>query len=214
MLLYIIDIIQILTVIVSSIFYYKYRYSPLKYICFYLWYATINDLTIGYYLDYILKETDFLYNIRQILLFALIYYILKKNIQKQIRRKVIDFLFLIYLTTLLIEIVFFKNFISNYLPLSYFTGGLVSLLGIMYYAIERLQSEDTTPIQKDLTVWFLMGNLIFWIGYLPVYIILNNYTYFHEDVINSLIVLKKIFIIVQNIIFIFGFIVSGRVRKS
>jgi len=175
---------------------------------------TINDLTIGYYLDYILKETDFLYNIRQILLFALIYYILKKNIQKQIRRKVIDFLFLIYLTTLLIEIVFFKNFISNYLPLSYFTGGLVSLLGIMYYAIERLQSEDTTPIQKDLTVWFLMGNLIFWIGYLPVYIILNNYTYFHEDVINSLIVLKKIFIIVQNIIFIFGFIVSGRVRKS
>ena len=175
MLLYIIDIIQILTVIVSSIFYYKYRYSPLKYICFYLWYATINDLTIGYYLDYILKETDFLYNIRQILLFALIYYILKKNIQKQIRRKVIDFLFLIYLTTLLIEIVFFKNFISNYLPLSYFTGGLVSLLGIMYYAIERLQSEDTTPIQKDLTVWFLMGNLIFWIGYLPVYIILNNY---------------------------------------
>ncbi|WP_299208618.1 hypothetical protein [uncultured Dokdonia sp.] len=118
------------------------------------------------------------------------------------------------MTTLLIEIVFFKNFISNYLPLSYFTGGLVSLLGIMYYAIERLQSEDTTPIQKDLTVWFLMGNLIFWIGYLPVYIILNNYTYFHEDVINSLIVLKKIFIIVQNIIFIFGFIVSGRVRKS
>ncbi|MEP0262553.1 hypothetical protein [Dokdonia sp.] len=161
-----------------------------------------------------MKETDYLYNIRQILLFTLIYYILKKNIQKKVRRKVVDILFTFYLLTLFIEIIFFKNFISNYLPLSYFTGGLVSLLGIMYYAIERLQSKDTTPIQKDLTVWFLMGNLIFWIGYLPVYIILNNYTYFHNDVINNLIVLKKAFIIIQNSIFIFGFIISGKTYKN
>ncbi len=206
---YIIDIFQVLSAIASSIYLYKYKNSFLKYICAFLWYNALNDLLVLLYLDKILKETDYLYNIHQIISFSLIYWILINCINNSKRLQIIKALFSVYVIAQLIDI-FTKNFITDYLPLSYFTGGFVSLLGIMYYAIELLKSQDVIPLRKDLTVWYLMGNLIFWIGYLPIYIIFNFSENLSNDLIDDLRIIKFIFIILQNSIFILGFIWSEK----
>ncbi|MFT5890531.1 MAG: hypothetical protein ACI9Y7_000623 [Dokdonia sp.] len=208
------DIIQIITAIVSSIYFYKYKKSFLKYICYFLWYTILNEF-VGIYLGEILEQdTGYLYNIRRVVLFALIYWILKNAIIDEKRLKIVNSLFLIYALTQAVEIIYkYKTFSSDYLTISYLIGGLVSFLGIMYYAIELLKSQNITFLHKNLAVWFLMGNLIFWIVYLPINIIFTNMEYFNKEVLDSLEEIQYIFIVVQNIIFITGFIISERIPK-
>jgi hypothetical protein len=209
------DIIQIITAIVSSIYFYKYKNSFLKYICFFLWYTVLNEFTANYLGNFLEQDTGYLYNIRRIVLFALIYWILKNVITAKKRLKIINCLFLTYAVIQALEIAYkYKTFTTDYYTISYLTGGLVSFLGIMYYAIELLKSQNITFLHKNLTVWFLMANLIFWIVYLPISIIFTNYEYFPDEVLTSLGKTQIVFIVVQNIIFIFGFIVSGKIEKS
>jgi len=208
------DIIQIITAIVSSIYFYKYKNSYLKYICFFLWYTIANEFLGNYIGDVLGQDTGYLYNIRRIFLFALIYWILKNAINDSKRLKIINILFFIYALTQGIEIIYkYKTYTTDYYTVSYLIGGLVSFLGIMYYAIELLKSQNITFLHKNLTVWFLIGNLIFWIVYLPINLIFTNYEYFSKEVLDNLSVIHNIFIIIQNIIFILGFIISERINK-
>lgn len=211
---YYIDIIQIITAIVSSIYFYKYKNSFLKYICFFLWYTVLND-ALGFYLGAKLgQNTGHLYNIRRIVLFALIYWILINTIKSKKRLKIVNYLFLTYALTQAIEIAIkYKTFSTDHLTISYLVGGLVSFLGIMYYAIELLKSQNITFLHKNLAVWFLIGNLIFWIVYLPINIIFTNYEYFSNEVLNNLYTIQNVFIIIQSIIFIIGFVVSEKTLK-
>lgn len=215
MILSVFDIIQIITAIVSSIYYYKYKNSFLKYICFFLWYTVLNEF-LGFYLaDNLQQDTGYLYNIRRLLLYALIYWILKNAITDRKRLKIVNSLFFVYAIIQVAEIIYkYKTFASDYLTISYLVGGLVSFLGIMYYAIELIKSQKITFLHKNLVVWFLMGNLIFWIVYLPINIIFTNMEYFDEEILDSLGEIQKVFIVVQNIIFITGFVVSEKISDQ
>ncbi|WP_299678117.1 hypothetical protein [uncultured Dokdonia sp.] len=215
MTLSIFDIIQIITAIVSSIYFYKYKNSFLKYICYFLWYTIANEFLGNYIGEILEKDTGYLYNIRRIVLFTLIYWILKNAIKDKKRLKIINILFFIYALIQGIEIVYkYKTIIVDYYTISYFIGGLISFLGIMYYAIELLKSQNITFLHKNLTVWFLIGNLIFWIVYLPINLIFTNYEYFSKEVLDNLSVIHNTFIIIQNIIFILGFIISERIDET
>lgn len=206
------EVLSFLSAIASSIYYYKYRKTYLSIISLFLWYTALNDFIVGRFLDNLLKNTDVFYNLQQVILFALTYWLLINCIKNKRRLKIINYLFGFYAIIQIVDIVN-KNFLTDYLALSYFTGGFVSFLGIMYYAIELLENRDIIALKKDLLVWFLMGNLIFWISYLPIYIIFNYYENLNNELTYSLNMVKYTFIILQNIIFIFGFIFSNKKKQ-
>jgi len=205
------DAIQFVTAIVAFFYFKNYQDSFLKYIFFYFWYNAVN-LSLAYYTDNILEvDNGYLFNIYQAVLYILIYWILKNVIKSKIRLKIVNVLFLIYIVVQIFEVIYISNnLVTDYLVLSYFTGGIIAILSIMYYGIELLQSQNITSLRSNLTVWFFMGNLIFWIGYLPISITYEYYEHLNEDLVKDLEIVQNIFIILQNSIFIIGFLKSTK----
>lgn len=206
---YAFEIFTVLSAIISSIYFYKYKKTYLAIICPFLWYTALNEILVGRLLNH-LKHISVFYNIHQIILFSLIFWVIYKNLKNSKYLQILKILFWSYALIQVIDILT-KNIITDYLTLSYFIGGITSIIGIMLYAIELLRSKNIKPIRKDLAVWFLIANLIFWIGYLPIYIIFDNYyETIGEELSTSLRKIQFSFIILLNIIYILGFIYTDK----
>lgn len=201
--------LEFFSAIAASIYFYKYGNTYLKYIAYYLWYVVIFEAAVIFYLDSVLTYTDFIFNIWQIVLFALIHWIVYNSLKSKRVTNVVHLLFSSYYIVQLYECVT-KDFISEYLPISFFFGGIVSIISILLYTVELLKSQDVEIIRRDLTVWFLFGNLVFWIAYLPIFFVFTNHTELSYYVISVLSKIQNIFIVVQNIIFILGFVWSEK----
>jgi hypothetical protein len=207
--IYAFEIFTVLSAIVSSIYFYKYKKTYLSIICPFLWYTALNEIVVGRVLNH-LKHISVFYNIHQIILFSVIFWIIYKNLKDSKCLQILKILFGSYAIIQIIDL-FTKNIITDYLTLSYFTGGIISIIGIMLFAIELLRSKNIKPIRKDLVVWFLIANLIFWIGYLPIYIIFDNYyETIGSELYNSLKKIQFSFIILLNLIYILGFIYTEK----
>jgi len=175
-----------------------------------LWYTIINEFIV-LKLDKTLEgNTAVFYNIHQIVLFSILFWIIYRSLKNPKRIFILKILFSAYIAIQIIDI-FINNFISDYLSLSYLVGGLTVTIGIILYAIELLQSKDIKLLHKDLITWFLMANLFFWISYLPIYIIMDKY---YETISTELSTNLKYIqiscIIILNLLYILGFIYSDK----
>ncbi len=196
--------LEFLSAMAASIYFYKYGRTFLKYIAYYLWYVVIFEAAVIFYLDHALVNTDFIFNIWQIILFILIHWIVYNSLTTKRVIQVVHLLFASYYIVQIYEGIT-KNFISDYLPISYFYGGVISIISILFFAVELLKSQDIKIIKRDLAVWFLFANLVFWIAYLPIFFVFTNYTELSAYVISVLSKIQNMFIVVQNILFIVGF---------
>lgn len=101
---------------------------------------------------------------------------------------------LIYLISLLSDILYFRNYRVFYFSLSYTIGNILLLVLILKYFMELVNSDRVLKFRLDMLFWVSVGLLIYYLGSCPYYGLRNLLVYEYRD----LNVYYRIFVDVLN----------------
>ncbi len=207
--LYAAILIELITAIIGTLYYKKYKGTKLKYFVFYLWYTAINEIVVGIYLKRYLKIEwgDLLYNIYYIISFVYLF-ILYRNYLNSKRNKNVVVTFVISYSVFLIVNGFYQNYIYELQILPYIAASGFLVITIFLYFFEILNSEKVLNVKKNLLFWISIGLVLYHIGNIPFRILRNYYTDWTDVTVSFL--LGVFLTITMNICFIIGFIWSNR----
>lgn len=197
-------IFQLVTVIVGSFYFYKYKKTYLKYFLIVLWYVAINDL-LGFFLKNNHYQVEILYNIYYLVVFNYLMFLFRNYVSNLNHKRLILILIYIYTTSFIIN-GFFENYLSQFATIPYIVGASFVIASIIFYYIDVLNSEKVLYVNKNLLFWISMGVLIYYSGNIPFKIV-RNYAQELRDVSVEFLALF-ILSIVMYICFIIGFIWS------
>ena len=203
------NIFLLLTAITATIMYGKYKDTPLKYLPYYLWYATILEFGADY-LGYLDISSIIWYNIGiniELLFYFYIYYNYLKN--KKIKK------FLLY-GAVFYELYFLINWVileswGDYQVFPFTLGGILMIVIVYLFLLEMFQSDKILNTHNYLIFWISLGLLFYNIIPLPLFVIrsivsINNYY--------SIMFIQYIANIIMYVLFIYGFIWSSMKYKS
>ncbi|MEM6718771.1 MAG: hypothetical protein AAF611_05640 [Bacteroidota bacterium] len=204
----------VLTAIIATVTFHKYKNSFLKYILFFLWYVAINE-----FVGLIVKNhtennhNDIVYNIYGIVSLVFFLTIYRHFLEKKKFKKYISF-FIVSCIILYIVSAFFIDFMKNILTIAYLYGSLTLTISIVFYFIEILNSERILVISRDILFWISIGLFIFQMGIIPFMIIREYYIEFVLLKLNIISLLYYVLIYVLNICYITGFIWGQKLQNE
>ena len=211
---------ELLSATIGTIYFYKYKHTPLKYFLFLLWYITITEC-IGWYArnNSVLVFFDkdgvsynlWLFNLLYFILFVVIFMIYLKIINNSKQKKIIKVFILSYILISIINWTFIQSFAFEMSELPYVAGSIFLIITIMFYFTQLLKSDRIIIFHKTLLFWISVGLLLFHTGTIPFSLKYNDYTVFPG--IHKLYLIIYILAITMYLMFTFGFIWSKRVEK-
>jgi hypothetical protein len=207
--MYVTILIELITAIIGTFFYKKYKETKLKYFIFYLWYSAINEIVVGIYLKRFMKIEwgNLLYNIYYIISFVYLF-ILYKNYLNGKKNKNATVIFITSYIILLVINGFYQNYIYDLQIISYIAASGFLIITIFLYFFEILNSEKVLNIKKNLLFWISIGLVLYHIGNIPFRVLRNYYSDLTDATVSFL--LGVFLVITMNICFIIGFIWSDR----
>lgn len=204
-------VIQVITAIVASIYYPKYKNSEAKYLLPFLWYVAINDIVAGIYSATVSVYNAPFFNIFQIV-FTVYYLSLYKSVVESLKfKKLISYFILLYLFSFIVAL-FTDDFSKFHLSLSYITGSILIVTSIILYFSEILNSDKIIRINKMLMFWISMALLTCLLPDIPFDVIRRYYE--KSPTIPYIYVVTFVLIITFNLILISGFIWSEKQQKQ
>ncbi len=200
---------QLITALVGSIYFYKYKKTFLKYFLIFLWYVAINDI-IGYILNNNSIEVAWLYNIYYLIVFNYLMFLFRNYLSSNKHKKWIIVLIILYNLSILIN-SFFENYINEYATMPYIIGASFVIISIIFYYIDILNSEKVLYVHKNILFWISIGLLIYYSGNIPFRIVRN----YAGELLNAKVqfLVLCILSIVMNLCYIRGFIWSSKKRQ-
>lgn len=208
---------ELIAAIIGTFYFYKYKYTHLKYFLYILWYIVITELTGWYAAEYdVLGFFDeqgthynlWMYNLMYLIFFPVILMIYEKSIKRLMYKKFIKAFVVIYLIFSIINWVFIQNFRYEYSELPDVLGTLFLAVSIIFYFIELLKSDKIIIYHKKLLFWISIGLLIFNVGTLPFTVKITSYALLKG--IHNLFLIVWVLAILMYLIFAFGFIWSNK----
>lgn len=209
--------VELLSAIIGTIYFYKYRKSSLKYFLFILWYITLTEF-IGSYASknnvFVFFDENgigfnyWMYNSLYLIFFNMILYIYLKSIKKIEHKFWIKIFIISYILISIINWSFIQSFIFEMSELPYVTGSIFLIISIIFYFIQLLKSSDTKTFHKELLFWISIGLLLFHAGTIPFSLEYNGYA--------LILGTHKLFLIIYILsplmysIFTFGFVWSNK----
>lgn len=196
--------IELVTAIIGTAYFYKYRKSILKHFLIYLWFIVFIE-----YAAYIMREyfevtnNSWWFNFFYVVNFTYLLYLYKSVVRNPIKKKTIRYAIAIYIATFVIN-GFFENYLVEHQTIPFVVGSCLLILAIILYFAEILGSEKVLYAKKNLLFWISIGLLLFYVGYIPLRITINYYAGIGK--LNPLYSILYILIIVSNICFMTGFI--------
>jgi len=163
--------------------------------------------TAGYYVGFYTKKgnTFPVYNTYKLLSISALFFLFGSFIKNKAKRRVILGLF----TSIIIFGIF--NFIFKYPSFlryqfdTWMYSSVCLIIMILIYLIDLLSVDTILKVKEVMLFWVAIGNLLFFIGYLPVFTLS---TYFNFDGIWDYTVLSLN--IMMSLFYITGFILSKR----
>ena len=197
--------VEIITAIIGTCYYYKYKQVPiLKYIVYLLWYTVLNEL-IGHVKD----NNSIIYNIYHVINFT--YFLsLYRCFLKNKAKTTVSILILTYFVCLFAN-SFYENYLTSYQSIPYSVAAVSLIVAIILYFIEILNSKLVLYTDKILLFWISVGLLLYFVGTMPFRIILNYYTAINDVTVYFL--LNFALTIIMNLFFIIGFVWSNDKQK-
>lgn len=196
---------EVLAALASSIYFYKYRQTPMWLIMPILWLAVITE-TVGHlYFEYIYPNNHWIYNIYAFLYYGLFYLIIYWHVKHPKRRKVILYLSIAVMVVFIIN-CYFTNPITK--PLTYATiaGTLIMTIHLMFACIEVLKSTKILKLKNSLPFFIFGGYLIIEVALIPISLIRNVDIYsWTDEVYHGVNHLLGAILIIVNALFIFAF---------
>ncbi|MBL0683745.1 hypothetical protein [Aquimarina mytili] len=203
--------IGLLSPIIGSIYFYKYKDSVLKYFLAYLWISVILD-----YGAYIAREyfdignNGIVYNIffffSFIYLSSLYYRILRDPKKK---KAVYAFIF-VYIISFIVG-GFYENYMTDFQSIPFITASILFVLQAALYFIEILNSKRILYIKKNLFFWISIGILVYYVGNIPFRIAIKYYL--EKESTTILFSLLYVLIILTHICYMIGFIWSDKKQQ-
>lgn len=200
---------ELLTAVIGTIYFKKYKNTKLHYFLHFIWYTVINEIITGILLKRFLgiEEANIFYNIYYVISFLFYFSLFKKHVSNKAYRSTINVFLYVYLISLIIN-GFSQNYLTDNQIIPYVIASGFLIIIIVFYYIEVLKSEKVLKIQKNLLFWISIGLIIYSIGLIPFRILRNYYTNLVDDMVPFLATF--VLTIVMNVCFIIGFIWSDR----
>jgi len=200
--------ILILTAGIATLYYKKYKQTPLRYIMYYLWYAALLEVVASNMWQLFKISNAWWYNIGiniEILFYLYLYY------QYIVNKRIKNFI-------LIGGLIYESYFLINYLVLSdnwnvyqYFPftlGSLLIIVVVFMFLLEMFQSDKVLYSGRYLIFWISLGLLLYNIIPLPLFVARSFIT-------NSISIMNIQFTgnILMYFSFIYGFIWSSMKYK-
>jgi hypothetical protein len=179
----------------------------------YLFIITCCEFTGWYMVSNEIKGSKFMYQYFVIPLeFLFMHFLYSRNLSVYFKKTVI-ILSVIYLTSLITELLFLKNIKWLWLSVSYSTGCLsLFVLGTVYF-LELHNSEKVIQYKKTPFFWVNTGLIVFYVGTFPFYSMPKNLYLINESLYYTLSWLGIILNYIMYSFFINGFL-CFRIREK
>ncbi len=212
LILYIAIFIELITAIIGTFYFKKYKSTKLKYFVIFLWYTAINEFVVGIYLKrYVdFQWGDLFYNIYYAISFTY-FFLLYKNYLINKKNKNCSYFFLMTYLVLLIVNGFYQNYIYELQIIPYIAASSFLIITISLYFIEILNSQRVLYVSKNLLFWISIGLLLYHIGNIPFRILRNYYIDLTDATVAFL--LGVFLTVTMNICFIIGFVWSNNKQQ-
>lgn len=199
-LLHIVLIFEGIAALTSIICYKNYKNRYLKYLPILLCLVFFNEILAIFFIQNYNKSM--LYNLMALTTFNYYFWLYRNAYVKPLRKSISFYSVCILNFVYVLEFVLYgcKNVSLAY---SYTIGGLFLIMHTIFYFMKKLEEERVLILKQDLLFWLSAGNLLFYVGYLPIKLsrmlytdITNHYNYLH--------LLHFILILVLNACIIIG----------
>lgn len=210
----------LISAIAGSLYYNKYKKTPIRIFVYLLWYIVFTEFFGDYmieneFLIYIdedgIKYNLWIVNLLYLLFFPIVYYIYWQIIKGNFYRNLIKIFTFIYVAASIINWIFLQSFITEWSKLPYVLGSIFLIVTIIFYLLELLRSEKILIFHKILMFWISVGLLLFHTGTLPFSLEINGYALIPG--IHKLFLIIYILAILMYLIFTFGFIWSKKEQQ-
>lgn len=204
-------IFQLITAVIGSIYFYKYKKTVLKYFLIVLWYVGINDVLGVILKNYFnVESVTIMYNIYYLVVFNYLMFLFRNYVSNLNHKRCILIFIILYTLSSIIN-SFFENYLEEAATMPYIIGASFVIVSIIFYYIDILNSEKVLYVNKNLLFWISIGVLIYYCGNIPFRIVRNYVGGLAGASIQYLVLLILTF--VMNTCFIIGFIWSNNKQQ-
>ncbi|AUC75762.1 hypothetical protein CW732_08765 [Olleya sp. Bg11-27] len=201
--------IELITAIIGSIYFFKYKYTYLKHFLILLWLIVLIEFFGSYW--YALYGSNFIiYNIYHLINFTFLLYLYKKYVEKLKHKQWISYFIVFYILSFIVNIGF-QNYLTQIQTIPFIVGAVFIIISISFYFLDILNSNKILYISKNLLFWISIGLLLYFVGKIPTRIIRNYWEEF--DNYQSIFMVEYILSIIMNICFIIGFVCSEKDKQ-
>jgi hypothetical protein len=209
---YFMMLLQFITAVIGTIYYYKYKNSILKYFLYLLWYTSLNDV-LGYFYQDITNAANnyFIYNFYQVLRFSIILFIYKSYVESIEYKKLIKVFIGAYCLSVVINF-FVEDFFETYFVNTFIIGATLIATSVLFYLFEVLKSDKVLYVTESLIFWVSFAHLVYFVPNVPFYIVRKYYS--DSSSIPYIFMINYFLLLVYYLILILGFIWSKPESKE
>lgn len=209
---YLIILLQFISAIIGTFYYYKFKKTVLKYFLILLWYTSLNDVFgLLYQSLNNVSNNYFIYNIYQIIRFNIILYVYKVYVEHKFYKRIISFFIIIYSFSVVINL-FIEDFFDNYYLNTFIIGATFIAISVLLFMFEILKSEKILYITESLIFWISSAYLIYFVPNIPFYIVRKYYA--DSNSIPYIFIVNYFLLLAYYFIHIIGFIWSKPETKE
>lgn len=203
---YIYILIYLISCSVAIAYYKKIKGTKMMLFLYILLLGLLTESTgyyIGYYSNY--RNTFPIYNLYYLLSFIAYFFLFRSCIQNKIKKRVVVGLFMSFILFMLLNYIFTYLTILKYHLNSWMYGDVCMIIIILIYLLDLFQGELILNVKHVLLFWVSVGNLLFFVGSLPVGVlsVYFNYNGIWDHTVFTLN-------IIMHTCFITGFLISKR----
>lgn len=209
---YFMMLLQFITAVIGTIYYYKYKNTVLKYFLYLLWYTSLNDV-LGYFYQDITNAANnyFIYNFYQVLRFSIILFIYKSYVESIDYKKLIKVFIGAYCLSVVINF-FVEDFFETYFVNTFIIGATLIATSVLFYLFEVLKSDKVLYVTESLIFWVSFAHLVYFVPNVPFYIVRKYYS--DSSSIPYIFMINYFLLLVYYLILILGFIWSKPESKE
>jgi hypothetical protein len=171
----------VLVSVISGFYHFnKIKKTKLKYFLFFLVYVLFFAEALGTYIGKHLNLPSFwVYNTYIIINFLFYFYLFSYLFHSKLKRKIMKIcLYVFSLLYLYLVVSDLQSFFYDLNLIMFFSGSFALITTIIFYLIELLNKDSIIfDITKFLPFWISIGNLLFFIGIIPIMIMRNYLDY-------------------------------------
>ena len=199
---YIYIVIYLISVIVGVANYGKIKGTKTSYFLYFLLLGLITESLgyyIGFYAEY--RNTFPVYNIYGFVRFIFYFIFFSSFIENIAKKKTVRLILVSYVTVAFVNFIFFQPSIFEYQLRTSIYGSFCFIITIIIYLIDLFNRDIILNLKHVLLFWVSIGNLLFFIGWLPV-VVLSVYLNFDGIWDYTVLTLN----IIMHTCFIIGFL--------